>query len=87
MLTCLLLPFVSLELEHEPLVQSPFRLMQEWEQPVEVIPAPAAGMAETVRPETGHWVLACDMDGGLSVGMYFCFAYNGLQAISVCSSG
>lgn len=55
MLTCLLLPFVSLELEHEPLVQSPFRLMQEWEQPVEVIPAPAAGMAETVRPETGHW--------------------------------
>ena len=39
MLTCLLLPFVSLELEHEPLVRSPFILMEEWKQPVDVISA------------------------------------------------
>ena len=46
MLTCLLLPFVSLELEHEPLVQSPFSLMEEWKQPVDVISASATGMVE-----------------------------------------
>ena len=34
MLTCLLLPFVSLELEREPIFQAPLRLVEEWEQPV-----------------------------------------------------
>lgn len=34
MLACLLLPFVSLELEREPIFQAPLRLVEEWEQPV-----------------------------------------------------
>lgn len=34
MLACLLLPFVSLELEREPIFQAPLRLEEEWEQPV-----------------------------------------------------
>lgn len=34
MLACLLLPFVSLELEQEPIFQAPLRLVEEWEQPV-----------------------------------------------------
>ena len=56
MLTCLLLPFISLELEHESLVQSPFMLMEEWqeewEQPVGGISA--AGTTEVSQEETGH---------------------------------
>lgn len=56
MLTCLLLPFISLELEHEFLVQSPFMLMEEWqeewEQPVGGISA--AGTTEVSQEETGH---------------------------------
>lgn len=55
MLTCLLLPFVSLELEHEPLVQSPFILMEEWKQPVDVISASASGMVETIQKEADYW--------------------------------
>lgn len=55
MLTCLLLPFVSLELEHEPLVQSPFILMEEWKQPVDVISASASGMVETTQKEADYW--------------------------------
>lgn len=56
MLTCLLLPFISLELEHESLVQSPFMLMEEWqeewEQPVGGISA--AGTTEVSQEETVH---------------------------------
>jgi len=55
MLTCLLLPFVSLELEHEPLVQSPFILMEEWKQPVDVISASASGMLEITQKEADYW--------------------------------
>lgn len=55
MLTCLLLPFVSLELEHEPLVQSPFILMEEWKQPVDVISASASGMVEITQKEANYW--------------------------------
>lgn len=55
MLTCLLLPFVSLELEHEPLVQSPFILMEEWKQPVDVISASASGMVKTTQKEANYW--------------------------------
>lgn len=55
MLTCLLLPFVSLELEHEPLVQSPFILMEEWKQPVDVISASASGMVKTTQKEADYW--------------------------------
>ena len=55
MLTCLLLPFVSLELEHEPLVQSPFSLMEEWKQPVDVISASATGMVEITQKEANYW--------------------------------
>lgn len=55
MLTCLLLPFVSLELEHEPLVQSPFILMEEWKQPVDVISASASGMVEITQKEADYW--------------------------------
>lgn len=55
MLTCLLLPFVSLELEHEPLVQSPFILMEEWKQPVDVVSASASGMVEITQKEANYW--------------------------------
>ena len=55
MLTCLLLPFVSLELEHEPLVRSPFILMEEWKQPVDVISASASGMVEITQKEADYW--------------------------------
>lgn len=55
MLTCLLLPFVSLELEHEPLVQSPFILMEEWKQPVDVVSASAFGMVEITQKEANYW--------------------------------
>lgn len=55
MLTCLLLPFVSLELEHELLVQSPFILMEEWKQPVDVISASASGMVEITQKEADYW--------------------------------
>ena len=52
MLTCLLLPFVSLELEHEPLVQSPFILMEEWKQPVDVVSASASGLSAHGTPDS-----------------------------------
>ena len=56
MLTCLILPFVSLELEREPLVQSPFRLMEEWqeewEQPVGEISA--TSISGTFQEENDH---------------------------------
>ena len=56
MLTCLLLPFVSLELDREPLVQSPFRLMEEWqeewEQPVGEISA--TSITETFQEENDY---------------------------------
>ena len=55
MLTCLLLPFVSLELEHEPLVQSPFILMEEWKQPVDVVSVSASGMVEITQKEANYW--------------------------------
>lgn len=55
MLTCLLLPFVSLELEHELLVQSPFILMEEWKQPVDVISTSATGMVEIIQKEADYW--------------------------------
>lgn len=55
MLTCLLLPFVSLELEHEPIVQSPFILMEEWKQPVDVVSASASGMVGITQKEADYW--------------------------------
>ena len=55
MLTCLLLPFVSLELEHEPIVQSPFILMEEWKQPVDVVSASASGMVGITQKEANYW--------------------------------
>ncbi|WP_317346375.1 hypothetical protein [Phocaeicola plebeius] len=69
MLTCLLLPFVSLELEHEPLVQSPFILMEEWKQPVDVVSA--SGMVEITQKEANYWgwLVLSIIDGSLSVGV------------------
>lgn len=71
MLTCLLLPFVSLELEHEPLVQSPFILMEEWKQPVDVVSASASGMVEITQKEANYWgwLVLSIIDGSLSVGV------------------
>lgn len=53
MLTCLLLPFVSLELEREPLVHSPFILMEEWQEEWEqsVSGTLATGMTERSQKE------------------------------------
>lgn len=56
MLTCLLLPFVSLELEREPLVHSPFILMEEWQEEWEqsVSGTLATGMTERSKKENGY---------------------------------
>lgn len=56
MLTCLLLPFISLELEHESLVQSPFMLMEEWQEEWEqsVSGTLATGMTERSQKENGY---------------------------------
>lgn len=56
MLTCLLLPFVSLELEREPLVHSPFILMEEWQEEWEqsVSGTLATGMTERSQKENGY---------------------------------
>ena len=56
MLTCLLLPFASLELEREPLVHSPFILMEEWQEEWEqsVSGTLATGMTERSQKENGY---------------------------------
>ena len=59
MLTCLLLPFISLELEHESLVQSPFIC---WGN---ISCGNDGGFSGRNRP---LWV-ACIFSGSLSVGM------------------
>lgn len=56
MLTCLLLPFISLELERDPLVHSPFILMEEWQEEWEqsVSGTLATGMTERSQKENGY---------------------------------
>ena len=84
MLACLLLPFVSLELEREPIFQAPLRLVEEWEQPV--LGITEVGVAKISQEKTEFRGLVLWLCWFTCQELLLSF-FDGLLAISVCSTG